>query len=263
MCSFNFAFQGKEKTMPMPPNAAVIMIDVTRDFMPGGALPIVDGDQVVEPCCELLEFVLPQDRFVCLDQHLEGDSTFACSYRKTEKFDPVPFDTVLTYDDVELWDGSELASHANFTLLELQRYLFRSAYHHRLFSKHGVPGTADAKLHADVAALCKARNPFFKGDGVAESFSGWMNALNQETEVARKLRRAHEQGQYKTLFIGGLAGDVCVMHFAIDAAAEAGYDVAIVDEAVRNLDQTPKGIAQWRRRLKALGVRTVSIKDLR
>lgn len=34
---------------------ALILVDIQYDFLPGGALPVTDGDKILSPVCTLLD----------------------------------------------------------------------------------------------------------------------------------------------------------------------------------------------------------------
>src|SRR5262245_22603408 len=75
----------------------LLVIDVQRDFCPGGALAVPDGDAVVEPINRLAErfahVVLTQD------WHPGGHRSFATSHEGRSPFESV----LLHYGEQTLW----------------------------------------------------------------------------------------------------------------------------------------------------------------
>ena len=41
--------------LPLQPGDALVLVDVQNDFLPGGSLPVSDGDEILEPLNELIE----------------------------------------------------------------------------------------------------------------------------------------------------------------------------------------------------------------
>jgi nicotinamidase-related amidase len=93
---------------------------------------------------------------------------------------------------------------------------------------HCVQGTAGAELHPRVAALRPAL-VVDKADPAGDAFSAF-----EGTGLAEALR---EHG-IERLLVGGLATDYCVRVSALDALRE-GFDVVVVEDAVRAVDVRP------------------------
>lgn len=169
------------------------LIDVQPTFMPGGGLPVVDGDAIVPVINRLLPlFPLA---FATQDWHPAGHSSFASAHPGR-----APYDTVeMPYGAQTLWPD------------------------------HGIAGTPEAALHPDLDAtrialiLRKGTNPavdsysaFRENDRTTTTgLAGWL--------TARGVRR---------IFFVGLATDFCVAWSAVDAA-NAGFSAIVVEDATR------------------------------
>lgn len=57
---------------------ALLIVDVQNDFCPGGALPVPDGDQVIEPLNEMIKYAIANDWLVVAsrDWHPKKTSHF-------------------------------------------------------------------------------------------------------------------------------------------------------------------------------------------
>ncbi|HET8553114.1 MAG TPA: nicotinamidase [Gammaproteobacteria bacterium] len=204
-----------------PATAALLLVDIQPDFMPGGGLAVADGDAIVAPVRELMT----SDRFGCCvatqDWHPPGHISFASSHAGRRPFESIP-----------------LYGHPQ-----------------TLWPDHCVQNTAGAELHPDLpieridAIVRKGADP------AVDSYSGFRNNWNAAGErpptgLAGYLR---ERG-IETLYLCGLARDVCVAWTAEDGVA-AGFEVYFLWELTRPVD--PASDAAVRQRLTECGVRIV------
>jgi len=201
-----------------PEAAALILVDIQPDFMPGGALPVEDGDAIVEPVARLMEsggFAL---QVATQDWHPPGHVSFASTHPGKEAMDV----TKLHGHDQVLWPD------------------------------HCIQGTAGAELHPGlpwerVEAIVR------KGTSLdSDSYSGFRNNWNRDSErphtgLAGYLR---ERG-IERVYLCGLARDVCVQWTAEDAVA-AGFETWMVWDLTRSVN--PSGDEALRASLEEQGV---------
>ena len=192
--------------MRLSPEDVLIAVDVQLDFLPGGALPVPDGDAVIPPINRLgLVFghvLLTQD------WHPAGHASFASSHPGR-----APFETAeLPYGTQVLWPD------------------------------HCVQGTQGAGL-APGLDLPRAELVIRKGfrPGV-DSYSAFTEADRRTpTGLAGYLR---ERG-LRRLFLAGLATDFCVAWSALDAVA-AGFEAYVLEDASRAIDTGGSLDRAWR-----------------
>ena len=157
---------------------ALLLIDIQNDFLPAGALPVPEGNQVV-----------------------------AVANRLMDQFDLV----IATQDWHPADHGSFAANHAGQTpgaMIDL------NGLPQILWPVHCVQGTPGAELHPRLNRARIARI-FQKGlDPEVDSYSGFFdNGRRSSTGLAEYLR-----GQGVTdVYICGLATDYCVKATALDA----------------------------------------------
>lgn len=199
------------------------LIDIQPTFMPGGELPVPDGDAVVPVANRLL-----RDRFdhafATQDWHPAGHSSFASSHPGR-----APFETIrLLYGEQTLWPD------------------------------HGVQGSVGAALHPelDQAKIELVVRKGFRPE--IDSYSAFFeNDRATSTGLAGYLR---ERG-FKRIFFVGLATDFCVAYSAEDAA-RLGFEAFVIDDGCRGIGMPVAGggttIEAARNRLEGLGVRYVS-----
>lgn len=175
---------------------ALIVVDVQRDFCPGGALAVPDGDAVVPTVNRLAwrfaHVVLTQD------WHPKGHASFASAHPGRR-----PFETIeMPYGAQTLWPD------------------------------HCVQGSAGAALHPGLD-IPHAELVIRKGCHPAiDSYSAFReNDRKTPTGLAGYLR---ERGIAR-LTLCGLATDFCVFYSALDAR-ELGFEAAVALEACRGID---------------------------
>lgn len=174
----------------------LLVLDVQNDFMPGGALAVPQGDEVVAVINRLAavfeHVVLTQD------WHPAGHASFASSHAGRAPFQS----TTLPYGEQVLWPD------------------------------HCVQDTPGAALHADLD-VPHARLLIRKGHHAGvDSYSAFLEAdRTTKTGLGGYLR---EQGVRRVVCVG-LATDYCVAWSALDARA-AGFEAVVVEDACRAID---------------------------
>lgn len=199
------------------PKSALVVIDMQPDFLPGGALAVAGGDEIVAPIGGLMA----SDAFgfcaATQDWHPPGHVSFASSHRGRE-----PFSVIELYGhDQVLWPD------------------------------HCVQGTPGAALHPELPWQ-RAGVVIRKGmDPHVDSYSGFRNNWSADgdrppTGLAGLLR---ERG-LERVYVCGLARDFCCCWSAEDAA-RAGFEVFFLWDLTRGVD--PAADEATRAALEAAG----------
>ncbi len=203
------------------------LVDVQPTFMPGGELPVANGDAVVPVINRLLANPF-RHAFATQDWHPPGHSSFASSHPGK-----VPYDTItLSYGLQTLWPDHGLQGSDN------------AALHSGL-----VLNRVDLIIRKGTDAAIDSYSAFTENDRVTTTgLHGWLQARG-----------------FRRLFLVGLATDFCVAWTAEDAAAQ-GYAVFVVADACRGiaLPDPHHGdtVAAARHRLGQRGVGWVESEDL-
>ena len=168
---------------------ALIVVDIQNDFLPGGALAVPDGDQVIEVANRMLErYPLA---IATQDWHPPDHRSFAAEHG-------------LPVGDVVDLDGLPQV----------------------LWPVHCVQGTPGAELAADLEVGRIARVVRKGTDPRVDSYSGFFdNGRRRATELDQYLREHGVEG----VDILGLATDYCVKFTALDAASLGYQTRVIVD----------------------------------
>lgn len=178
------------------PNRALLVIDVQNDFIPGGALAVAGGEQIVPLVNQLgSQF---QRVVMAQDWHPVGHASFASSHAGKNPFEVIE----LSYGPQTLWPD------------------------------HCIQGSHGAQFHPDLniphAQLIVRKG----GNRQVDSYSAFTEADQiTPTGLAGTLR---EQG-IDTLFLCGLALDFCVAWSALHARRE-GFTTYVVLDACRAID---------------------------
>jgi nicotinamidase/pyrazinamidase len=206
-------------------HAALLVVDIQPDFLPGGSLPVGGGDEILPSVAQLMR----SERYgVCVatqDWHPAGHVSFAARHGRK------PMETIQLY------------GHAQ-----------------TLWPDHCVQGTPGAALHAALP-FDRADAIIRKGtDPAVDSYSGFRNNWNAEGQrpptglAGYLMERGVEQ-----VFICGLARDVCVKWTAEDAA-DAGFRTFLIWDLSRAVD--PSSDAAVRVSFQERGVQIVLAADL-
>jgi nicotinamidase/pyrazinamidase len=188
----------------MQPHDALLVVDIQRDFLPGGALGVRGGDEVVP--------IL--NRYIALARR-HG----------------IP--VVATRD----WHP---ANHCSFHARGGPWPV------HCVANTPGAAFSPDLHLPKDAIIISKATH----ADQEAYStFSG--------TGLAQRLREAG----VRRVLIGGLATDYCVRYSTRDALAE-GFQVVVLDDAVRAVDVQPGDGDRAKQEMMAAGAASARLEDI-
>ncbi|BAO86331.1 nicotinamidase [Caballeronia cordobensis] len=179
-----------------PVEDVLLVVDIQNDFMPGGALAVARGDEVVPVVNRLARafshVVLTQD------WHPRSHVSFAANHAGRQ-----PFETMtLPYGEQVLWPV------------------------------HCVQDTDGAALHRDLH-VPHARLVVRKGHHEhVDSYSAFVEADRvTPTGLEGYLR---DVGATR-VWLAGLATDYCVAWSALDARA-AGFEVNVIEDACRAID---------------------------
>ena len=176
--------------------AALIVVDIQNDFLPGGALAVPRGDETVAIANRLMP--LFPTVVLTADWHPADHSSFASQHAGKSPYDVVP----MPYGNQVLWP------------------------------EHCVAGTSGADFAAGLETV-RAHTVIRKGtDKNCDSYSGFL-AADRKTPTG--LAGYLKSRGVTTVFVCGLATDFCVAWTAQDAAA-AGFKTYLIEDASRAID---------------------------
>jgi nicotinamidase/pyrazinamidase len=176
---------------------ALILTDIQNDFLPGGALPVPDGDRIIPVVNRLQNYF---DLVVATqDWHPVDHKSFASNH-----------DGRKPYDAIQL-----------------------KGLQQTLWPDHCVQGTKGADFPAQLN-MDKAEAIFRKGTNPEiDSYSGFYdNGHLKSTGLADYLRGK----KVNEVYVTGLCGDICVFFTAMDSLSE-GFTTYIIKDATQPLIQ--------------------------
>ena len=201
---------------------ALILVDIQNDFLPGGALAVPDGDQII-PLVNRLQSAFPL--------------------------------VVATQDWHPANHGSFAASHPGNNIFE---QIQLNGLPQTLWPVHCVQGTPGAEL---APALQRERiaKIFPKGtDSGIDSYSGLFdNGHRKSTGLGEWLKA---QGVTE-VFVCGLATDYCVKFTALDAA-QMGFATSFIEDASRGVNLQPDDVKNAIAEMTRAGIQTKRSTDL-
>ena len=191
--------------IPLHPDDALIVVDMQNDFLPGGALAVAGGDEIVRPISALATRF--ENIVMTQDWHPRDHVSFASQHPGSK-----PFETIeLAYGTQVLWPD------------------------------HCVMATPGAAFAPDLGlerAQLVVRKGFRRG---VDSYSGFREADRRTTTgLAGYL---NERG-LRRLFLCGLATDFCVGWTALDGRA-AGFETYVVEDVCRAIDTMGSLARAW------------------
>lgn len=175
---------------------ALIVVDIQNDFLPGGALAVSCGDDIIEPVNRLME------RFSCVvltqDFHPECHVSFASTHAGKKPLDLVD----VPYGQQMLWPDHCVAGSRGAEF---------------------APALNTARATAIVRKGCRAS---------VDSYSGFLEA---DRKTATGLSGFLSSQGVRRVYVCGLATDFCVSWTALDAV-RFGFECSVIEEAARAID---------------------------
>lgn len=201
---------------------ALILVDAQNDFLPGGALAVPEGDQVIPVANAIMK-----------------------------KFDLV----VATQDWHPADHGSFASRHPGQKPGE---FVELAGLKQILWPDHCIQRSQGAKFAAglDVAGIAHVVR---KGmDKNVDSYSGFFDNDHRKATGLGDYLKDHG---IDALAIMGLATDYCVKSTALDAL-ELGFSACLIKEGVRGVEINPGDCEQALREMEEAGVKIISADNL-
>jgi nicotinamidase/pyrazinamidase len=201
---------------------ALILVDIQNDFLPGGALAVPDGDQVIP----IANRLMPHFPVVVATQdwHPANHCSFAANHPGKKVFEQIKLNGLPQ----------------------------------TLWPVHCVQGTAGAELASGLQRERIAKI-FPKGtDADIDSYSGLFdNGHRKSTGLGEWLKT---QGVTE-VFVCGLATDYCVKFTALDAV-HMGFKTYFIEDASRGVNLHPNDVKNAIAEMNRAAITTVRGADL-
>jgi nicotinamidase/pyrazinamidase len=224
--SLNISDLNFEKSIQINSNDALIIVDVQNDFLPGGALAVKEGDQIIEGINRVAEFFWNEKANIIFTQdwHPSNHLSFASSHPGKKP-------------------GDEFQTEAIGPVL---------------WPDHCVQGTKGAEFHKDLKVdyghviIRKGYNPKI------DSYSGFLeNDKKSETGLAGVLKSL----KVKRIFICGLALDYCAYYTAMDGI-DFGFDVIFLVDLAKGIDLPEGNVSNAMKNMTEKGIKFIKEEGL-
>lgn len=203
-------------------NSVLLVVDVQVDFCPGGNLPVPDGDKVV-PVINRLTQTFP--RIVATqDWHPRNHVSFASNHPGSNPFDLLPGK-----------EGQQI-----------------------LWPDHCVPGTVGAEFHPDLDTLAFDLIVRKGTDPELDSYSAF---FENDRKTPTGLHFYLKGLEVKSVYLVGLALDVCVYYTAMDAL-KLGFNTVVVEDACRAIDTPPGSLKACLDEMRNSGAHILTAADV-
>jgi nicotinamidase/pyrazinamidase len=201
---------------------ALLITDVQYDFLPGGALAVAGGDQVIPVINRLMD-----------------------------QFDLV----VATQDWHPVDHGSFASQHAG---KKPGDQILLEGIPQTLWPDHCVQGTHGAALHPGLR-LDRIDRIFRKGvDRWVDSYSIFFDAARRRETGLETYLKAHHVTE---LYVVGLATDYCVKFSVLDAC-DLGFKTYCVEDGCRGVELQPGDSKRALEAMRAAGAQIIQSADL-
>ena len=201
---------------------ALLLVDIQNDFLPGGALAVKEGDQIIPTVNELQPY----------------------------------FELIVATQDFHPADhGSFAANHAGKKTGE---HIQLDGLDQVLWPAHCVQGSKGAEF-ADALHMDRVATVVKKGlDKKIDSYSGFYdNGHKRSTGLSRYLK---DKG-VKRVFVTGLAADYCVKFTALDALKE-GFETVVIKDATRAVNLQEGDFEKAMNELRERGAKIMQSKEV-
>lgn len=215
-----------EEKVKIGDSDALLIVDMQYDFIPGGALEVEGGDEIIDDINKIGKNFQNKDYYVLFTQdwHPKGHMSFASSHPGKEPSDEFETEGIGPI----LWPD------------------------------HCVQGTHGAQIHEDLdntlgyAIIRKGYHPN------VDSYSAF---LENDKKTETGLRGYLESLGIKRIFICGLALDYCCFASAIDGI-DFGFEVYFLPYLSRAIDDPQGNLSRALETMTEKGVKFARIQDM-
>ncbi|GHU65164.1 nicotinamidase [Spirochaetia bacterium] len=207
--------------------SALIEIDAQNDFCPGGALAVAQGDEAVKPLNNLAKlFASKGGRVIATqDWHPVNHISFAASHGGKNPGDII--------------DLSETNAQV-------------------LWPSHCVQGSKGADFHKE---LDLSPVNLILRKGFREKLDSYSAFFENDGKTSTGLEGFLKGLDIKTVVLGGLATDYCVLYSALDAV-RLKFTTIVIKDAVRGVGYPEGSIEKAFESLEAAGVLIIDSKEI-
>jgi nicotinamidase/pyrazinamidase len=206
---------------------ALIIVDMQNDFIPGGSLPVMEGDLIIAGINQLADLFKKNKAKIVLTQdwHPQDHLSFASNHPGKS-----PGDEFMSED---------------------------GAIGPVLWPDHCVQGSKGAEFHPDLQV--KFADIIIK-KGMNRKVDSYSGFQDNDKKSETGLRDYLKSKKIKRIFVCGLALDYCCYYTAMDGF-NFGYQVYFLVDLTRGIDQPPGNISNVLNNIKNKGILFANLKS--
>ena len=217
-----------EKSIDVQDDDVLLVVDVQNDFIPGGALAVEEGDEIITGINKMTEYFKEKNAKIVFTQdwHPKNHLSFASMHPNKNPG-----------DEFQTEDGSVGPI---------------------LWPDHCVQGTKGASFHDELniihgdLIIRKGTNPKI------DSYSAFLeNDKKTETGLAGYLKSLN----IKRIFIAGLALDYCCYFTALDGV-HFGFNAFLFIDLTKGIDQPPDNIINSLKDMESKGIKFINMESI-
>lgn len=196
---------------------ALILVDIQNDFCPGGAMAVPGGDEIIPAANRLA----PSFPFVVatMDWHPEGHISFVDSHPGRQSFETVEAGGI----EQVLWPA------------------------------HCIAGTDGAELHNSLNTIPA---DLILRKGTTKNLDSYSAFFENDKKTPTGLAGALKERGVDTVYLCGLATDVCVYFSALDSR-RLGFTTYLIEDASRGVDVPAGNLSFCLKDMQSRGVRMI------
>lgn len=206
-------------------NDALLIIDVQNDFLPGGALAVADGDQIIPGINELSRKFVDLNQVVFTqDWHPAGHLSFASSHLGKEPFDE--------------YTGPGLGP--------------------LLWPDHCIQGSNGAEFAPN---LDRSPGKLILRKGFRKHIDSYSGFLENDKQTETGLQDYLLANNVKRVFVCGLALDYCVKYTLLDSV-KFGFNPHLILDLTKPVDSSPSNIKNLLNYFQSKGIKIIKSQQI-
>ncbi|MFX1363297.1 MAG: bifunctional nicotinamidase/pyrazinamidase [Promethearchaeota archaeon] len=198
---------------------ALLIIDMQNDFLPGGALPVEEGDSIINGINDVIEFFVDSTVVHSQDWHPSNHLSFASNHPNK---DP----------------GDEFSSEDG-------------AIGPILWPDHCVQNTYGARFHKEINT--KMINKIIQ-KGMNPEIDSYSAFLENDKKTETGLKEYLNSFNIKRIFICGLALDYCCYNTAVDGV-DFNFETYFLIDLTKGIDVPPGNITDSLKKMIKKGIK--------
>lgn len=230
--------------------SALLIIDVQNCFLPGGTLPVADGDAIIPTINNLRNSGFFDMIVLSQDWHPQNHVSFASNHDGKNAFDDITLEwtaEAVLCNSTMYGADSKLSCSEDEVAYSLQQ---------TLWPDHCIQGTDDAEFSVDLET---SDDDIIIQKGMDSTVDYYSAFYDNRDLFPTTLPGILEENGVTDVYVVGLALDYCVFHSS-QSATELGYKTYVIQDATRGIAEDT--MANAIQSMEATGVTMIESTDI-